>query len=1093
MSISRERDRRLTRLGGETTRAVPHPIDATTPLDASGGTPPAVEHPRTLGWLATSALAMGGSNQSLFLMAALIAAHGSGAVPLLVVGLVLAWAALPGWIELVLMWPKRVGGIAATCAEAFRPYSPVLANLTGVCYWWGWIPTCGLTALLSASALHTWYLPMVPVTGLAIGIVGIFVVINLAGVWLAGRVAILIAIGSGALAFGASLIPVVAGTVDWHTSLDFSLETPFDGAFGWITSAMAGLYLIGFAAPAFEAAACHVGETKDPARNVPRAMFASAAMASVYFVILPVVLLGVIGTPGLGVIGSEAVGDQLATALGPTFAPLLGSAAKGAAIWFMVLNMFHGTLQPLAGASRTLSQLSEDGLLPRALARRSRRDVPWVATLITAAMAILFLLTGDPPWLIAAANLTYLIGICLPSIAVWLLRRNAPEMERPYRASRLAINAGVAASLVWLASTVLGFQQYGMPSVLAGVGLAYAGVIFYAWRVYEDRRAVGKRLQLRSLHVKLTGAMVLVLVLDGAGYLMAVNSIGPGRPGLKALLEDIFVAVAILTISVGLVLPGIISHAVGQVARAAGHLASGTLTDLRRGLRALADGDLDEARARVDVRPVEVRSSDELGEMAASFNLMVSEVAAATGALDIARERLRDARDALTAKNAELERWGQELEARVDERTSDLRRARDDLAALATTDPLTGLPNHRALIAAIDSEIERAGRYTHSCALLFLDLDHFKQLNDRHGHAAGDATLRQVSIAARTCLRQVDILGRWGGEEFIILLPETDGPRALATAERVRAAIAGMTLSGPGPRHVTCSVGAAVFPDDAEDRGELLEMADRAMYAAKRMGRNLALACDDAVVGALWDSRVRNVPVDNVVILDALRRIPGQVERRERCTDAHSTRVAAIAGDLAMRIGRSDCEVRDISLAAQLHDVGKVGVADAILRKPGRLSAHDWAVVRGHADVGSDLVLAAPGLRSLAPIIRGHHENWDGSGYPDGLTGEQIPLGARIVAIAEAYATMTSSQSERANHGECEALLELRRCAGTQFDPTLVDVLVGLVDGDDLATSSGPPGRPPFGSSGPSFTATSPSQERHPGSEGNGNCEPASR
>ena len=135
---------------------------------------PLLDHPRTVGSLGVWALAMGGSNQSLFLLGALVLSQGTGAVPLLVVGLLLAWAATPGWIELVLMWPERVGGIAATCAEAFRPYSPVLANLTGVCYWWGWVPTCGLTAILSASALHHWYLPFLPIPLLAVGIVLVF-------------------------------------------------------------------------------------------------------------------------------------------------------------------------------------------------------------------------------------------------------------------------------------------------------------------------------------------------------------------------------------------------------------------------------------------------------------------------------------------------------------------------------------------------------------------------------------------------------------------------------------------------------------------------------------------------------------------------------------------------------------------------------------------------------------------------------------------------------------------------------------------------------------------------------------------------------
>src|SRR5260370_6119506 len=135
-------------------------------------------HPRTIGWIGTSALAMGGSNQSLFLIGALILTQGSAAVPLLVIGLLLSWAALPGWTELVLMWPNRVGGIAASCAEAFRPYSAVLANLTGVCYWWGWVPTCGLTAILSASALHQWYLPGVSVTVLAVVVVAAFTLLN---------------------------------------------------------------------------------------------------------------------------------------------------------------------------------------------------------------------------------------------------------------------------------------------------------------------------------------------------------------------------------------------------------------------------------------------------------------------------------------------------------------------------------------------------------------------------------------------------------------------------------------------------------------------------------------------------------------------------------------------------------------------------------------------------------------------------------------------------------------------------------------------------------------------------------------------------
>src|ERR1041385_5086353 len=160
-----------------------------------------LKHPRTIGWVGTTALAMGGSNQSLFLLGALFASQGTAAVPLLVVGLALSWMALPGWTELIMMWPNRVGGIAATCAEAFRPYSPVLANLTGVCYWWGWVPTCGLTAILSGEAIHEWYLPAVPVTLLATGIVLVLTAVNLCGIRWVTRVAVPIALASAGLAF----------------------------------------------------------------------------------------------------------------------------------------------------------------------------------------------------------------------------------------------------------------------------------------------------------------------------------------------------------------------------------------------------------------------------------------------------------------------------------------------------------------------------------------------------------------------------------------------------------------------------------------------------------------------------------------------------------------------------------------------------------------------------------------------------------------------------------------------------------------------------------------------------------------------------
>ena len=340
-------------------------------------------HPRTVNWFGITSVAMGGCNQSLFLIGALfvgqgtIPGQGSAAVLLLIVGLLMSWAATPGWTELVMMYPNRVGGISATCAEAFKPYSPILANLTGVCYWWGWVPTCGITALLAASALHQWYLPMIPIPAIGICLILFFTFINLCGIKWAMRLAMPLAVLSGGLAFLSAIIPIFSGHVDWHQAFTYQLTVPFPGWFGKWTSIMAGIYLVGFAAPAYEQSTSHVGEAINPNKSVPQAIFASASMAGLYFIILPIVWLGVLG-PG-------PLGGDLASVLGPTFAPLFGGLAKAVAMWFITLNMFHGILAPLAGPPRVLSQLADDGLLPEFMSKRlPGTDAPWVTTILTA-------------------------------------------------------------------------------------------------------------------------------------------------------------------------------------------------------------------------------------------------------------------------------------------------------------------------------------------------------------------------------------------------------------------------------------------------------------------------------------------------------------------------------------------------------------------------------------------------------------------------------------------------------------------------------------------------------------------------------------
>jgi diguanylate cyclase (GGDEF)-like protein/PAS domain S-box-containing protein len=895
-------------------------------------------HPRTVGWFGTTAVAMGGINQSLFLLSALfigqadIPGQGSAAVVLLGIGLLLSWAATPGWTELVLMYPNRVGGIAATCAEAFRPYSPVLANLTGVCYWWGWVPTCGFTALLASSAIVQWYLPMLSVPLLASFIVVFFTVINLCGVKWVMRLAMPIATLAATLAFLSAVVPIFSGSVDWKQAFTFSLVVPFDGWFGQVTSVMAGLYLIGFAAPAFEQAACHVGETIDPNKNVPRAIFASAGLASLYFIVLPIIWLGTLGP--------EPLGKELALELGPTFAPLFAGSAKAVAIWFMIFNMLHGTIAPLAGAARTLAQLAEDGLLPQSLAKRSTTDAPWVATLLTAGMAIVFLLMGDPLWLIAAANLTYLIGIALPSVAVWLLRRNEPSMIRPYRAPRGTIMLGLAAAAVWGLTVVLGFQQFGLPTVLVGLLFAYSGSVLYAWRKYVDRRKAGLPGIGQTLHLKLTGAMLLVLALDAAGYLLAVSQVQKENAVLIAALEDIFVVVALLTFSVGLILPGMIAHSAVEVSKAVDRLVHGTMADFTRAMRALAAGDLAHAKAKADLAPVTVFSHDEVGQMALNFNRLQAEIGRAAVALDGAREGLSKARAELLDRNDQLrvaaiafeslegrfvtdanfvilrvnqalieltgysefdavnrtpaflwsnrrdalgydeiwhagksrgfwhgETWarrqnGEDFPVRLtvtavkdawDEAThyvatlSDItvsKAAVEEIQRLGFHDALTGLPNRRLLLDRLQQALTFAQRNGRCGALMFLDLDDFKTLNDNLGHDVGDLLLQQVTRRLKDSMREGDTVARLGGDEFVVILQDLSGSRDEAIAqteligEKIRNKLSQRYALDKLEWSSTPSIGATVFKGTDQSTDQLLKQADIAMYQAKAAGRN---------------------------------------------------------------------------------------------------------------------------------------------------------------------------------------------------------------------------------------------------------------
>lgn len=371
----------------------------------------------------------------------------------------------------------------------------------------------------------------------------------------------------------------------------------------------------------------------------------------------------------------------------------------------------------------------------------------------------------------------------------------------------------------------------------------------------------------------------------------------------------------------------------------------------------------------------------------------------------------------------------------------DLIAAHRQLAAVATTDPLTGLPNHRALAAAIDQELGRSERYEHTCAVLFFDVDHFKRLNDSAGHAAGDAALSELARLSLKALRTIDTVGRWGGEEFVAILPEIDHLGAMASAERLRATIAEHRFGAETGLHCTVSVGVAVYPENGRVRSELLEAADRAMYGAKRLGRNQTLSAADPALRALPSSAEYNDSASS-----AAEALGALVAARDTGTGSHSNQVAVLAERVALTLGCSLVQAHGVYLAAKLHDIGKVAIADAILRKPGALTPEEWELMKQHPTIGADIVQSIGHLADLAPIIRAHHERYDGAGYPEGLEADEIPIEARIVGVADAFDAMISDRPYRAGMKLEQAREELRRCAGTQFDPTVIAALDRILD-----------------------------------------------
>jgi diguanylate cyclase (GGDEF)-like protein len=317
------------------------------------------------------------------------------------------------------------------------------------------------------------------------------------------------------------------------------------------------------------------------------------------------------------------------------------------------------------------------------------------------------------------------------------------------------------------------------------------------------------------------------------------------------------------------------------------------------------------------------------------------------------------------------------------------------LADAARTDPLTGLQNRRGFEETFGTEVERARRHDRPLSVLVGDLDHFKRVNDRLGHPAGDAALQRVGEILRSGRRRIDRVARTGGEEFALILPETAQRDAYLVAERLRVSVERAFSDRPVP--MTMCFGLSTFPGDGTTVDALLASADQALYGAKDLGRNRTVIFSDEVAspdGTTGES--------GEVHLETLLALAEALDLRDNGTADHSQSVGRYGAMIARELGFGAGHVRRIGIAGNLHDVGKIGLPDSILRKPDKLNDQEWVEMRRHPEIGAE-ILGNGHFDDIRDWILAHHERPDGRGYPNGLSGEDIPIESRILAVADAY------------------------------------------------------------------------------------------
>lgn len=386
-----------------------------------------------------------------------------------------------------------------------------------------------------------------------------------------------------------------------------------------------------------------------------------------------------------------------------------------------------------------------------------------------------------------------------------------------------------------------------------------------------------------------------------------------------------------------------------------------------------------------------------------------------------------------------------------------------ELERLASHDPLTDCLNRRSFFSQAENYWSLAERHEKPLSCIMIDLDHFKVINDMHGHQVGDAVLVETANLLRQGRRQEDLVGRFGGEEFCVFLPHSDIDYAFVTAEKLRVLIESYDFDGLS---VTASIGVSARGLEATDPQGMIDQADKSLYVAKREGRNRVIRYDEAVdkiAAAEADPAIKSRDLGRSLASDgmeptvpfhAVTALVSALSFRDPSTADHSRRVADLCVETARRLMPSS-ESYNLEIAALLHDIGKIGVPDSILLKPGKLTDEEWQTMNSHERMGAEIVQSTFSSSRLTETIRTYRAWYGGKpGQPELPRGDSIPLAARILAIADAYDSMTSRKTFRTALSQDEAFQELRRCAGRQFDPALTERFIEVIESQNLNESN---------------------------------------